>query len=75
MFYLFFVCVCCRGPFISAVDKIWCPNHFVCRACGTNLLDVCFVEENGELYCEKDFERYFAPQCHKCHLTIMGVMN
>lgn len=64
-----------RGPFVSAVGKIWCPNHFVCAnpACGVSLQDIGFVEENGKLYCEKDFEAYFAPKCYKCSASILGV--
>lgn len=62
-----------RGPFISAVGKIWCPNHFTCASCGCNLEEVGFVEENGNLYCERDFEAYFAPKCAKCRRAIVGV--
>lgn len=62
-----------RGPFISAVGKIWCPNHFICAnpSCGANLHDIGFVEENGKLYCEKDYEK-FAPKCYKCQNSILG---
>lgn len=62
-----------RGPFISAVGKIWCPNHFVCAnsSCGVNLHDLGFVEENGKLYCERDYEK-FAPKCQKCQNSILG---
>ena len=65
------------GPFISAVGKIWCPNHFVCAHanCGSNLHDVGFVEEGGKLYCERDFETYMAPTCHKCRNKIVGVCH
>ena len=64
-----------RGPFISAVGKEWCPNHFVCAqpSCGINLQDVGFVEENDKLYCERDYEKYFAPTCSKCQKRILGV--
>lgn len=63
-----------RGPFISAVGKIWCPNHFICanQSCCMSLIDVGFVEENGKLYCEKDYADYLAPKCHKCHSTILA---
>lgn len=66
-----------RGPFISAVGREWCPNHFVCAqpSCGINLQDVGFVEENGKLYCEMDYERYFAPVCSKCQTKILGVSS
>lgn len=64
-----------RGPFISAVGKIWCPNHFVCAhpSCGMSLHDVGFVEENGRLYCERDFANFLAPKCNKCFNPIMAV--
>lgn len=63
-----------RGPFISAIGKIWCPHHFICAhpTCGINLESVGFVEEEGKLYCEKDFEQHFAPVCFKCKTKIMG---
>lgn len=57
-----------RGPFISAIGRVFCPNHFMCQhpTCGANLETCGFVEENGKLYCEKDFQLYFAPNCFKC---------
>lgn len=63
-----------RGPFISAIGRVFCPTHFVCQhpSCGINLEQCGFVEEGGKLYCEKDFQRYFAPTCFKCKSTIMG---
>ena len=38
--------------------------HFVCAhpSCGVNLQDVVFFEENGNLYCEKNYEVFFLPQ-------------
>ena len=63
-----------RGPFISAIGKIFCPHHFVCAhsSCGVNLETCGFVEEEGKLYCERDFQLYFAPTCYKCQITVMG---
>ncbi len=63
-----------RGPFISAIGKIWCPNHFICAhpACGINLENVGFVEEDGKLYCERDFEAFLAPVCFKCKSKILA---
>lgn len=65
---------CIRGPFISAIGKTFCPSHFVCQhpSCGINLETCGFVEEDGKLYCEKDFQQYFAPTCFKCKNRIMG---
>ncbi|XP_005110066.2 PDZ and LIM domain protein 7 [Aplysia californica] len=63
-----------RGPFVTALGKCWCPDHFVCAnpGCGTKLLDIGFVEEGGFLYCERDYAQHFAPQCDKCGKPIIG---
>nr|CAI5847510.1 unnamed protein product [Callosobruchus analis] len=61
-----------RGPFITALGKIWCPNHFICAtpSCRRPLQDLGFVEEKGQLYCEYCFEKYLAPTCAKCSTKI-----
>ncbi|KAK7873261.1 hypothetical protein R5R35_011333 [Gryllus longicercus] len=63
-----------RGPFITALGKIWCPEHFVCvnGQCRRPLQDIGFVEEKGELYCEYCFEQFIAPPCDKCSKKIKG---
>ncbi|XP_037046747.1 PDZ and LIM domain protein Zasp isoform X11 [Bradysia coprophila] len=73
------VCTCCntkitRGPFITALGRIWCPDHFVCvsQSCRRPLADIGFVEEKGDLYCEYCFEKYLAPPCDKCGAKIKG---
>lgn len=64
-----------RGPFVTAMGKSWCPDHFICAnpRCGNKLMNMGFVEEGGFLYCEKDYELYFAPKCGKCDSSIVGV--
>lgn len=72
------VCAQCgtqiRGPFVLAMSKSWCPDHFICANpnCGVKLFDIGFVEEGGYLYCERDYEQYFAPHCSKCSNVIVG---
>ncbi|XP_017790337.1 PREDICTED: PDZ and LIM domain protein Zasp isoform X5 [Habropoda laboriosa] len=65
---------CIRGPFITALGQIWCPDHFVCvnTQCRRPLQDIGFVEEKGQLYCEYCFERFIAPTCSKCNSKIKG---
>ncbi|XP_055322490.1 PDZ and LIM domain protein Zasp isoform X16 [Sitodiplosis mosellana] len=71
-------CGCCqaqiRGPFITALGRIWCPDHFVCvnGTCRRPLQDIGFVEEKGDLYCEYCFEQFLAPPCDKCNGKIKG---
>ncbi|XP_063702641.1 PDZ and LIM domain protein Zasp isoform X6 [Culicoides brevitarsis] len=72
------MCGCCggqvRGPFITALGRIWCPEHFICvnANCKRPLADIGFVEEKGDLYCEYCFEQYLAPNCNKCAKKIKG---
>ncbi|XP_037897134.1 PDZ and LIM domain protein Zasp isoform X8 [Glossina fuscipes] len=63
-----------RGPFITALGRIWCPEHFICvnANCRRALQDIGFVEEKGDLYCEYCFEKYLAPTCSKCGNKIKG---
>ncbi|XP_052131404.1 PDZ and LIM domain protein Zasp isoform X7 [Frankliniella occidentalis] len=63
-----------RGPFITALGKIWCPHHFTCSnsKCQRPLQDIGFVEEKGMLYCEYCFEQFIAPPCDKCGHKIKG---
>uniref|UniRef100_A0A146LR80 PDZ and LIM domain protein Zasp n=1 Tax=Lygus hesperus TaxID=30085 RepID=A0A146LR80_LYGHE len=63
-----------RGPFITALGKIWCPEHFICvnPKCKRPLQDIGFVEEDDGLYCEYCFEQYLAPACDKCRSKIKG---
>ena len=58
---------------MSAIGKAWHPHHFVCAGCGESLQNQGFIEEGGKLYCEKDFNQYFAPHCDTCKQPISGV--
>ena len=72
------ICAVCqvpiRGPFIVALGKTWCRDHFNCanNQCRRSLQEIGFVEEQGLLYCESCFEAYL-PICAKCNVPIKGV--
>lgn len=57
-----------RGAYVLATGLAWCPEHFVCanKACGRKLLEIGFVEDKGQKYCEQCFENLIAPHCAKC---------
>ncbi|XP_042710645.2 LIM domain-binding protein 3 isoform X24 [Chrysemys picta bellii] len=61
-----------RGPFLVAMGRSWHPEEFNCAYCKTSLADVCFVEEQNSVYCERCYEQFFAPTCARCHTKIMG---
>lgn len=38
--------------YVTAVDRMWHPEHFVCHHCKKRLVDGDdFHEHNGEIYC------------------------
>uniref|UniRef100_F1KTY4 PDZ and LIM domain protein Zasp n=2 Tax=Ascaris TaxID=6251 RepID=F1KTY4_ASCSU len=61
-----------RGAYVLATGLAWCPEHFVCanKACNRRLLDIGFVEDKGQKYCEQCFENLIAPHCAKCSRPI-----
>ncbi|XP_046916699.2 Z band alternatively spliced PDZ-motif protein 52 isoform X6 [Dermatophagoides farinae] len=63
-----------RGQYIMALNKTWCPNHFICanNLCKRSLEQNGFVEEQDRLYCENCYETHFAPSCAKCFQRIKG---
>ncbi|KAM9188741.1 LIM domain-binding protein 3 isoform 6-T8 [Mergus octosetaceus] len=64
-----------RGPFLVAMGRSWHPEEFNCAYCKTSLADVCFVEEQNSVYCERCYEQFFAPTCARCHTKIMGIIS
>ncbi|XP_044029161.1 PDZ and LIM domain protein 5b isoform X2 [Siniperca chuatsi] len=65
-----------RGPFLVAMGMSWHPEEFNCAHCHSSLAEHGFVEEKGQVYCERCYEQFFAPTCARCHQKILGeVMN
>uniref|UniRef100_A0A3Q3M419 PDZ and LIM domain 5b n=1 Tax=Mastacembelus armatus TaxID=205130 RepID=A0A3Q3M419_9TELE len=65
-----------RGPFLVAMGMSWHPEEFNCSHCHSSLAEHGFVEEKGQVYCERCYEQFFAPTCARCHQKILGeVMN
>ncbi|XP_067341268.1 PDZ and LIM domain protein 5b isoform X5 [Channa argus] len=61
-----------RGPFLVAMGMSWHPEEFNCAHCHSSLADRGFVEEKGNVYCERCYEQFFAPACARCHQKILG---
>ncbi|XP_036972111.1 PDZ and LIM domain protein 5b isoform X1 [Acanthopagrus latus] len=65
-----------RGPFLVAMGKSWHPEEFNCAHCHSSLAENGFVEERGQVYCERCYEQFLAPTCARCQQKILGeVMN
>ncbi|XP_042365498.1 PDZ and LIM domain protein 5b isoform X2 [Plectropomus leopardus] len=65
-----------RGPFLVAMGMSWHPEEFNCAHCHSSLVDGGFVEEKGQVYCERCYEEFLAPTCSRCNHKILGeIMN
>jgi len=67
-------CAYCNGPIkdkcVTAMDKTWHPEHFICAHCGKEFGDEGYHERDGRPFCRKDFFSSFAPRCRGCQRAI-----
>lgn len=58
---------------VTALGKVWHPEHFVCTQCETELGSRNFFEKDGRPYCENDYFTLFSPHCAQCNKPILNV--
>lgn len=58
---------------VTALGKVWHPEHFVCTECETELGSRNFFEKDGRPYCESDYFTLFSPHCAHCNKPILNV--
>jgi len=58
---------------VTAVGKLWHPEHFACVHCGRSLSSCNYFERNLEPYCERDYRLIFSPKCETCAGPILHV--
>ncbi|XP_023209389.1 leupaxin-like [Centruroides sculpturatus] len=67
-------CTVCKsviiGKMVSALGKLYHPQHFVCCHCKMELSDK-FMEKEGKIYCEKDYHNIYTPKCARCENPIL----
>jgi len=65
------VCGSCHKPIIgrsiTALAKVWHPEHFVCFICHEPFVGSNFYEHDGKPYCETHFTQEFGEVCAKCN--------
>ncbi|GLD73508.1 transforming growth factor beta-1-induced transcript 1 protein isoform X1 [Lates japonicus] len=59
------------GQVVTALGKVWHPEHFVCTECETELGSRNFFEKDGRPYCESDYFTLFSPHCAHCNKPIL----
>uniref|UniRef100_A0A8D3B4P3 LIM zinc-binding domain-containing protein n=1 Tax=Scophthalmus maximus TaxID=52904 RepID=A0A8D3B4P3_SCOMX len=71
-------CSACQKPVVgqvvTALGKVWHPEHFVCSECETELGSRNFFEKDGRPYCESDYFTLFSPHCAHCNKPILNKM-
>ena len=60
------ICDACQEPIvgheITAMDKTFHPEHFICSHCKKELGAHNFFERDGALFCETDYHLLFSPR-------------
>uniref|UniRef100_A0A3B5KS19 LIM zinc-binding domain-containing protein n=1 Tax=Xiphophorus couchianus TaxID=32473 RepID=A0A3B5KS19_9TELE len=71
-------CSACQKPVVgqvvTALGKVWHPEHFVCTQCEMELGSRNFFEKDGRPYCESDYFTLFSPHCANCSKPILNKM-
>ena len=58
---------------ITALARLWHPEHFVCVHCKESLGTRNFFERDSSPYCERDYHLLFSPRCAFCSGPILDV--
>ncbi|XP_062281259.1 PDZ and LIM domain protein 7 [Scomber scombrus] len=58
------------GEIMHALKMTYHVECFKCAACKTAIRNQAFYMEEGEPYCERDYEKMFGTKCHGCDFKI-----
>ncbi|XP_056151179.1 PDZ and LIM domain protein 7 isoform X2 [Lampris incognitus] len=58
------------GEIMHALKMTYHVQCFKCAACKTPIRNQAFYMEEGEPYCEKDYDKMFGTKCHGCDFKI-----
>jgi hypothetical protein len=63
-------CASCHKPIqgrsVTALGRVWHPEHFVCAVCHEPFAGSNFYEAEGKPYCEAHYTQMFGDPCAKC---------
>ncbi|XP_077589737.1 PDZ and LIM domain protein 7-like [Stigmatopora nigra] len=58
------------GEIMHALKMTYHVQCFKCAACKTAIRNQAFYMEEGEPYCERDYDKMFGTKCHGCDFKI-----
>jgi len=68
-------CASCHKPIlgrsITALGRVWHPEHFVCFTCHEPFAGSNFYEKDGKPYCETHYTQLFGDPCAKCNRPVI----
>jgi len=68
------ICAHCQKPIIgrsvTALGKVWHPEHFMCFTCKEPFSGSSFYEHLNKPYCELHYLQQFGKVCHTCNKPI-----
>lgn len=68
------ICAHCQKPIVgrsvTALGRVWHPEHFMCTTCKEPFATSSFHEHLGKPYCELHYLQQFGKICHTCNKPI-----
>eukprot|EP01132_Coremiostelium_polycephalum_P000437 gene437-553_t len=69
------ICASCQKPIIgrsvTALGRVWHPEHFTCTTCQVPFAGSAFREHGGKAYCETHYHQFFGRLCFKCNKPVV----
>jgi len=62
----------CKGRSVTAIGKVWHPDHFTCHICNAPFVESHYYENDGLPYCETHFVQLFGDNCAYCKEPIVN---
>jgi len=70
------ICASCHKPIlgrsITALGRVWHPEHFVCFVCHDPFTTSSFFEHEGKPYCQTHYAQQFGDPCSKCGRPVVA---
>jgi len=71
------ICAYCKQPilegsYITALGKMWHPEHFLCAACSLPIYENNFSVHEGKPYHPACYVERFVPKCAYCGKPLVG---
>uniref|UniRef100_A0A6B2L6P4 LIM zinc-binding domain-containing protein n=1 Tax=Arcella intermedia TaxID=1963864 RepID=A0A6B2L6P4_9EUKA len=61
----------CQGRSVTALGKVWHPDHFTCHICSVPFAESHYYENDGLPYCKTHYVQLFGYNCAHCKEPIL----